>query len=87
MNTVKIRKKNRIKLVSADRVEAFLKQGYDQIDEAGNIERRATGGRTISIAEHNKALDELEKQKKENATLKGKLKRLEKEKPEKESKQ
>lgn len=64
MDTVKVRKKNRIKHVAANRVDAYLSQGYDQIDDDGKIVKPATGGRTISLAEHNKVLDELESLKK-----------------------
>lgn len=93
MDTVKVRKKNKIKVVNQNRVDAHLKQGYDQIDENGKIVKRATGGRTVSLAEYNKVLDELEELKKtpadtsqeeiealkkENATLKGKVTKLEK---------
>lgn len=59
-NSVKIRKKNRILHVEKGRLGGFLKQGYDQIDDSGNVVQRATGGRTVSLAEHNKVLDELE---------------------------
>lgn len=93
MSTVILRKKNKIKVVNENRLEAHLKQGYDQIDDKGKIIARATGGRTVSIAEYNKVLDELEKLKKkpaaeleeeveslkkENAALKGKVTKLEK---------
>lgn len=93
MDTVKVRKKNKIKVVNQNRVAVHLKQGYDQIDENGKIVKRATGGRTVSLAEYNKVLDELEELKKtpadtsqeeiealkkENATLKGKVTKLEK---------
>lgn len=93
MDTVKVRKKNKIKVVNQNRVAAHLNQGYDQIDENGKIVKRATGGRTVSLAEYNKVLDELEELKKtpadtsqeeiealkkENATLKGKVTKLEK---------
>ena len=59
-NSVKIRKKNRILHVESDRLEGFLNQGYDQIDEDGNVVKRATGGRTVSLPEYNKVLEELE---------------------------
>lgn len=58
--SVKIRKKNRILHVESDRLTGFLKQGYDQIDELGNVVKRATGGRTVSLPEHNKVLEELQ---------------------------
>jgi hypothetical protein len=72
MDVVKVRKQNRILDIPESRLEAFLQQGYDQIDEKGNVVRRATGGRTISVAEYNKVVDELEKAKAELAKLKKK---------------
>ena len=59
-NSVKIRKKNRILHVEKGRLNGFLIQGYDQIDEQGNVVVRATGGRTVSLPEHNKVLEELQ---------------------------
>lgn len=58
--TVKIRKKNRVLQVSEGRLAGFLNQGYDQIDEDGNVVKRATGGRTVSLPEYNKVVEELE---------------------------
>ncbi|WJQ02863.1 hypothetical protein QT236_12545 [Geobacillus stearothermophilus] len=72
MDVVKVRKQNRILDIPESRLEAFLQQGYDQIDEKGNVVRRATGGRTISVAEYNKVVEELEKAKAELAKLKKK---------------
>jgi hypothetical protein len=72
MDVVKVRKQNRILDVPASRLDAFLQQGYDQIDEEGKVIRRATGGRTISVAEYNKVVEELEKAKAELAKLKKK---------------
>ncbi|MDF9296102.1 hypothetical protein [Geobacillus stearothermophilus] len=72
MDVVKVRKQNRILDVPASRLEAFLQQGYDQIDEQGNVVRRATGGRYVSVAEYNQLADELEKAKAELAKLKKK---------------
>ncbi|EZP77622.1 hypothetical protein H839_08314 [Parageobacillus genomosp. 1] len=72
MDVVKVRKQNRILDVPASRLEAFLQQGYDQIDEKGKVIRRATGGRTVPLAEYNKVVEELEKAKAELAKLKKK---------------
>jgi hypothetical protein len=72
MDVVKVRKQNRILDVPASRLEAFLQQGYDQIDEKGKVIRRATGGRTVPLAEYNKVVEELEKTKAELAKLKKK---------------
>ena len=91
---VKMRKGNRIIHVEEGRVNSFLAQGYDQINEDGKVTKRATGGRTVNIAEYNAVVAELEELKsggvekltaeiealkKENATLKGKITKLEKE--------
>lgn len=89
----KVRKLNRMLTVSDEAVAVYLKEGYDQVDEKGKIVKRATGGKTISLAEHNKALDKIEKLvgdggfesfqkeiaelKKENSALKGKITKLE----------
>lgn len=90
---VKMRKGNKVIHVEASRVDSFLAQGYDQVNEKGEIIRRATGGRTVNIAEYNAVVEELETLKatkikeltaeiealkKENAALKGKITKLEK---------
>lgn len=91
---VKMRKGNRVIHVEEGRVNSFLAQGYDQVNENGEIVKRATGGRTVNIAEYNAVVKELEELKaggvdklkaeiealkKENTTLKGKVTKLEKE--------
>lgn len=73
METVMIKRKNRIKHVSVDRLKVYLEQGYDQIDAAGNIVSRATGGRMVSLPEYYKAVDEATALEEENAKLKEKL--------------
>lgn len=99
----KVRKKNRILTVSESAVASYLNEGYDQVDENGKIVNRATGGKTVSLTEHNKALDKIEKLeanqdasalealKKENASLKGQITKMEnaadkKEEPKKDKK-
>jgi cell shape-determining protein MreC len=67
MDMVKVRRHNRILEIPEGRLNAYLEQGYDQIDEEGNVVRRATGGRTISVAEYNKVVDELERLKNTDA--------------------
>lgn len=67
MEIVKIRKQNRIIDIPSSRLNAFLQQGYDQIDEKGRIIKRATGGRPVSISEYNKVLTELEQIKNQDA--------------------
>lgn len=73
-----MRKGNRVIHVEEGRVNSFLAQGYDQVNEKGEIVKRATGGRTVNIAEYNMVVEELEALKKENATLKAKIAKLEK---------
>jgi uncharacterized small protein (DUF1192 family) len=55
-----VRKENRQLTVQDDVVESYLTEGYDQIDLEGNIVKRATGGRMVSLAEFNKVLSALE---------------------------
>ncbi|WP_438310809.1 hypothetical protein [Sporosarcina sp. FA9] len=62
--SVKIKKKNRILHVETSRLASFLNQGYDQIDDDGKVIKLATGGRTVSLPEHNKVLEELDVLKK-----------------------
>ena len=65
-----VKKKNRVLTVSAEEVPRFLKRGYDQVDEKGKVIQRATGGRMVPLHEHNKALQEIERLKKELQTAK-----------------
>lgn len=69
-NTVKIRKGNKVRYVEAGRLEVFLKQGFEQIDEQGNVVRRATGGSVVPIAKYNQLLEENERLKAEIEQLK-----------------
>ncbi|UYG93191.1 hypothetical protein [Cytobacillus firmus] len=73
----KVKKLNRVLTVEDSAVPSYLKAGYDEIDEKGEVVKRATGGRTVSIAEYNKVLDEVESLKAENKKLKTKLKKAE----------
>lgn len=92
-NTI-VRLANRTLTVHKSRVKSYLARGYDEVNEAGEVITRATGGKTITVQEHNKALDKIEELegqladledtdaealKKENAALKGKITKLEKE--------
>lgn len=67
MAHVTVRKNNKVLNIEDTRLESYLLQGYDQIDKSGNIVAKATGGRMVSLAEHNKVLDELEALKKSPA--------------------
>lgn len=60
-----VRKRNRVLTVSKEALPSFLERGYDQVDENGKIIKRATGGRLVPLKEHNQALEEIERLKKE----------------------
>lgn len=78
-NVVKVKRLNKTLNIDKDRLASYLLDGYDQIDEEGNIVTRATGGRNVSLAEHNKVLDEKDELEKENKKLKSELSKLKKE--------
>ncbi|WP_078379155.1 hypothetical protein [Sutcliffiella halmapala] len=96
-NGLKMKKNNRILYVEQGRAKVLLAQGYDQVDEKGNIVKRATGGRSVSLPEYNKALErikelennpadkELEEAKKEIKALKSENTKLKKSLDEKKS--
>ncbi|MBB6446464.1 hypothetical protein [Bacillus benzoevorans] len=77
-NVVKIRKGNRILNVDESRLQSFLQQGYDQISNDGEVIKHATGGRSIPVAEYNKAIEEIEELKTENKKLKAENAKLKK---------
>ncbi|MCY8345042.1 hypothetical protein MOC74_06100 [Bacillus haynesii] len=66
----KVKKHNRVLKVADAAVPGYLKRGYDQVDESGKVVQRATGGRTVALSEHNKALDEIENLKAQLAEAK-----------------
>lgn len=93
-NLLKVRKGNRSLLIDPNIKAQYLKEGYDVINpKTGKVIERATGGRSVSLPEHYKIVDELNKLKaqggtaelekeiaelkKENAVLKGKITKLE----------
>ncbi|MBO1628197.1 hypothetical protein [Bacillus arachidis] len=87
-NIVKVKRLNKTLNIDKDRLASYLLDGYDQIDEEGNIITRATGGRNVSLSEYNKALDEKdalvaenEKLKSENSKLKAENSKLKKSEP------
>lgn len=59
-NTVKVKRLNKVLNIEKDFLATYLNDGYDQINDEGKIIKRATGGRNISVAEHNKALDKID---------------------------
>ena len=69
-NTVKVKRLNKVLNIEKDFLATYLNDGYDQINDEGKIIKRATGGRNISVAEHNKALDKIDELEAELADLK-----------------
>ncbi|PEW74009.1 hypothetical protein CN449_15195 [Bacillus thuringiensis] len=69
-NTVKVKRLNKVLNIEKDFLATYLNDGYDQINDEGKIIKRATGGRTISVVEHNKALDKIDELEAELADLK-----------------
>lgn len=65
----RVKRGNRTLRIHDAAVSNYLKQGYDQIDDTGKVLKKATGGRMVTLPEHNKALDEVEKLKTENVKL------------------
>ncbi|PFA22343.1 hypothetical protein CN384_25805 [Bacillus thuringiensis] len=78
-NVVKVKRLNKTLNIDEGRLDSYLLDGYDQIDEEGNIITRATGGRNVSLAEYNKVLDENDQLKEENKKLKSEVAKLKKE--------
>jgi cell shape-determining protein MreC len=65
---LKVRKENRVLFVTEQTLPAYLNDGYDQVDEVtGEVIKRATGGRIVTVAELNKAIDRIEELEKELA--------------------
>lgn len=71
-----VRKKNRILTVNDNAVESYLRRGYDQINETGEVVKQATAGKVITVEQYNKLAEELDNVKKENASLKGQITKL-----------
>ena len=78
-NLVKVKRLNKTLNIDEGRLDSYLLDGYDQIDEEGNVITRAPGGRNVSLAEYNKALDEKDELEKENKKLKSEVAKLKKE--------
>ncbi|PHB22871.1 hypothetical protein COE80_19625 [Bacillus pseudomycoides] len=87
-NVVKVKRLNKTLNIDEGRLDSYLLDGYDQIDEQGNIVTRATGGRNVSLTEFNKVLTEKDtlvaendKLKSENGKLKAENSKLKKSEP------
>lgn len=100
MAQVIVKKNNKVLNIEGTRLESYLLQGFDQINNDGKVVTKATGGKTVSLAEYNNVLDELEKLKnsltntsqeeienlkKENKSLKSEITKLKKSLDEKKS--
>jgi cell shape-determining protein MreC len=75
----KVAKENRVQTVQDDMVPMFLADGYNQIDNEGNVIKRATGGKVIPLNEHNRVLDEVESLKQKVKDMQEEIKVLEEE--------
>lgn len=71
-----VRKKNRVLTINDNAVESYLRRGYDQINETGEVVKQATAGKVITVEQYNKLAEELDNVKKENASLKGQITKL-----------
>ncbi|MEK3933658.1 hypothetical protein [Bacillus sp. FSL R7-0642] len=87
-NVVKVKRLNKTLNIDEGRLDSYLLDGYDQIDEDGTIITRATGGRNVSLAEYNGVLVEKDalvaendKLKAENSKLKAENSKLKKSEP------
>jgi SMC interacting uncharacterized protein involved in chromosome segregation len=57
----KMKKDNKVLDVRDEFINYYLQDGYDLVDqETGETVQKATGGRMVSLAEHNAVLEELE---------------------------
>jgi len=63
VDRVKVKKDNKVLYVPKDRLNYYLSEGYDQINDQGEVVKRATSGRMVPIAEYNRVVEELEKAK------------------------
>src|SRR5690606_12459220 len=63
MNKVRVKKDNKVLYVPEERLSYYLREGYDQINDQGEVVKRATSGRMVPIAEYNRVVEELEKAK------------------------
>ncbi|MDM5436169.1 hypothetical protein QUG28_26185 [Bacillus hominis] len=84
-NVVKVKRLNKTLNIDKGRLDSYLLDGYDQIDEDGTIITHATGGRNVSLAELNGVLaekdalvEENDKLKSENSKLKAENSKLKK---------
>lgn len=75
----KMRKENKVVEVKEDFIPAYLEDGFDVIDnETGEVVEYATGGKSVPLAEYNKAIEELEDLKEKNKKLEAEIAKLKK---------
>jgi len=75
----KMRKENKVVEVKEDFIPAYLEDGFDVIDsESGEVIEYATGGKTVPLAEYNKAIEELEDLIEKNKKLEAEIVKLKK---------
>lgn len=68
-----MKKENKIVVVSDEQEDSYLAQGWETIGKDGRVLNRSTGGKNIKVQEYNAALDDLEKEREEKASLKKEL--------------
>lgn len=71
-----VKKENRVIDILETDKDYYLSEGYDVIDEAGNVIEAATGGKTFTAAEYNVVVAEKEKLVEQVKKLKAELKKL-----------
>ncbi|WP_342045967.1 hypothetical protein [Bacillus sp. OTU530] len=74
-----MRKENKVVEVKEDFIPTYLEDGFDVIDsESGEVIEYATGGKTVPLAEYNKAIEEVEDLKEKNKKLETEIAKLKK---------
>lgn len=73
-----MRKDNRVVSINEEFVDSYLLRGYDLIGDNGEVEKSATGGKEVSVEEHNKALQQITDLKAEVKVLEDENIRLDK---------
>lgn len=67
-----VKKGNKVlQVTDPTEIKIYLEKGYDLINSDGEIVERATGGKTIAVAVHNKALETIEELKLQIEELQG----------------
>lgn len=67
----KLIKSNRVVNVDDNQVDSYLKRGYDEVDDFGNVITYAKSGRTVSLSEYNRVLEKLNEANNGNETKNG----------------